>query len=102
MDSIDIADLAFSLASSSDLLSTPVNEVVNDVVNEVSSSIPDINKVISSVTDIADDANPGINIYLIVGFILLIGGLFLYNYFTNRAKKVTFDENVENYYNSNS
>jgi|UniRef100_A0A6C0AS84 hypothetical protein len=94
MDSIDIADLAFSLASSSDLLSSPFNEV--------SSSIPDINKVISSVTDISDDSSPGINIYLIVGFILLIGGLFLYSYFTNRAKKVTFDENVENYYNSNS
>jgi hypothetical protein len=98
MDSIDIADLAFSLASSSDLLSTHVN----NVVNEVSSSIPDVNKVISSVTDIADDGIPGINIYLIVGFILLIGALFLYNYFINRAKKVTFDENVENYYNSNS
>jgi hypothetical protein len=98
MDSIDIADLAFSLASSSDLLSTPVT----DVVNEVSSSIPDINNVISSVTDIADYGSPGINIYLIVGFILLIGGLFLYSYFANRGKKVTFDENVENYYNSNS
>ena len=100
MDTIDITDLAFSLGSSSDLLSTPVN----NVVNEVSSSIPDINKVISSVTDIdiADDGTPGINIYLIVGFILLIGGLFLYSYFTNRIKKVTFNENVENYYNENS
>ena len=98
MDTIDIADIAFSLASAADLSSAPVNEVVN----EITSSIPDVNNVVSSVTYIVDDANTGINIYLIIGFILLIGGLFLYNYFTNRAKKVTFNENVENYYNGNS
>ena len=98
MDTIDIADIAFSLASAADLSSAPVNEVVN----EITSSIPDVNNAVSSVTDIVDVADPGINIYLIIGFILLIGGLFLYNYFTNRAKKVTFNENVENYYNGNS
>jgi hypothetical protein len=108
MDSIDIADIAFSLAAAADLSSAPVTDVVNEIsssipdINNVISSIPDINNVVSSVTDIVDDANPGINIYLIVGFILLIGGLFLYSYFTNRAKKVTFNENVENYYNGNS
>jgi hypothetical protein len=98
MDTIDIADIAFSLASSADVLSTPVN----DVVNELSSSIPDVNKVVSSVTDIGEYPDFGINIYLIIGFILLIGGLFLYNYFANRAKKVTFNENVDNYYNDTS
>jgi len=110
MDSIDIADIAFSLAAAADLSPAPANKVINnvvndvnnvvhDVVNEVTSSIPDINNVISNI---ADDDNPGINIYLIIGFILLIGGLFLYNYFVNRAKKVTFNENVENYYNGSS
>ena len=98
MDTIDIADIAFSLASSADVLSTPVN----DVVNELASSIPDVNKVVSSVTDIGEYPDFGINIYLIIGFILLIGGLFLYNYFANRAKKVTFNENVDNYYNDTS
>jgi len=98
MDTIDIADIAFSLASSADVLSTPVN----DVVNELASSIPDVNKVVSSVTDIGEYPDFGINIYLIIGFILLIGGLFLYNYFANRAKKVTFNENVDNYYNETS
>jgi hypothetical protein len=98
MDTIDIADIAFSLASSADVLSTPVN----DVVNEFASSIPDVNKVVSSVTDIGEYPDFGINIYLIIGFILLIGGLFLYNYFANRAKKVTFNENVDNYYNDTS
>jgi hypothetical protein len=101
MDTIDIADMAFSLASSAssaDVLSKPVN----DVVNELASSIPDVNKVVSSVTDIGEYPDFGINIYVIIGFILLIGGLFLYNYFANRAKKVTFNENVDNYYNDTS
>jgi hypothetical protein len=98
MDTIDIADIAFSLSSSADVVSTPVN----DVVNELASSIPDVNKVVSSVTDIGEYPDFGINIYLIIGFILLIGGLFLYNYFANRAKKVTFNENVDNYYNDTS
>lgn len=97
MDTIDIADIAFSLASSADVLSTPVNEVVNDVT----SSIPDINTVISSVTDIVGDTDFNINIYLIIGFIVLIGGLFLYSYFANREKKVTFNENIENMYSEN-
>jgi hypothetical protein len=98
MDTIDIADIAFSLASSADVLSTPVN----DVVNELASSIPDVNNVVSSVTDIGEYPDFGINIYVIIGFILLIGGLFLYNYFANRAKRVTFNENVDNYNNDNS
>ena len=109
MDSIDIADIAFSLAAAADLSPAPANKVINNVINdvnnvvnnvvdEVTSSIPDVNNVVSNIVE--DDS--GINIYLIVGFILLIAGLFLYNYFVNRAKKVTFNENVENYYNGNS
>jgi phage-related protein len=117
MDSIDIADIAFSLAAAADLSPSPankvinnvvndvnnivndVNNIVNDVVNEVTSSIPEINNVVSNIVD---DTNSGINIYLIIGFLILIGGFLLYNYFINRAKKVTFNENVENYYNGNS
>ena len=68
MDSIDIADIAFSLAAAADLSSTPVSnvvsEVVNNVVDEVTSSIPDVNNVVSNIVE--DDS--GINIYLIVGW----------------------------------
>ena len=112
MDNIDIADMAFSLAAAADLSTAPVNKVINNVVNEVTSSIPDINNIVNEVTSSIPDVNnvvsnmveddSAINIYLIIGFILLIGGLFLYNYFTNRAKKVTFNGNVENYYNNSS
>ena len=110
MDSIDIADIAFSLAAAADLSPAPANKVINnvvndvnnvvhDVVNEVTSSIPEINNVVSNIVD---DTNSGINIYLIIGFLILIWVFLFYNYFINRAKKVTFNENVENYYNENS
>ncbi len=96
MDSIDITDTAFSLAASE-----AVKEIASlPVINEVLSSIPDVNTVVSELAENTDTG--GINIYFIIGFLLLICGLFLYNYFTSRAKKVTFNENVENYYSQSN
>ena len=104
MDQIDITDTAFSLASSSvpDLVSSASDLISLPAVNEVLSSLPGVNEVLSSASELAENTDTGINIYFIIGFLLLIGVLFLYNYFTNRAKKVTFNENVENYYNQDA
>jgi hypothetical protein len=81
MDSIDITDMAFSLAS-----------------------IPDVNEVISSATeaveniDLTSDSNT--NLFFIIGFFIIISGLFLYNYYINKNKKVSFSGELQEQYYS--
>jgi len=82
MDSIDVTDMAFSLAS-----------------------LPDVNEVISSTTEAVENidlTSAGSNLFYIIGFLILIGGLFFYNYYVNSNKRVTFSEELQEQYYDNT
>ena len=89
MDSIDISDLAFSLGNFS-----AVNEVLSSTSESVADFIPE------SVADFIPDSDADNNffLYLGIGIILAIVGIYVYNYFVNKNRHVRFQDNVENYY----
>ena len=67
MDAIDIIDTAFSLEGIS---------TTNEVVKEL-----------------GENTDTTTNIFVIIGILIFIGIIFLYSYFSNKMKKVTFQEN---------
>jgi len=69
MDTIDIIDTAFSLEGI---------KATNDVVQEL-----------------GENTDTTTNIFVIIGILIFIGIIFLYSYFSNKMKKVTFQENNE-------
>jgi hypothetical protein len=69
MDSIDITDMAFSLAG-----------------------ITELNDVVPSVQQLGENIDESFNIYFIIGLCIFIGGIFLYNFFYNQKKSVTIQE----------
>ena len=111
MDSIDISDLAFSLSNFS-----PVNEILSNTPDIVSDIIPDIvpdivSDIVSELVSepiISKDIIPDIShtnidnnffLYLGIGLIIIsIIGIFTYNYFLNKTKRVTFQDNAESSY----
>jgi hypothetical protein len=113
MESIDVSDLAFSLANAT----TEANNIISstsdkiaDAIKEASIPIPEIDfsPIKEQITNVLPDSfkiNNNIFIVIIagIGIFIILSGIFLYNYYTTKNKKVSFNDNVEVYnYQKNS
>jgi len=118
MDSVDITDSAFSLASStSNDIIVSTNEIISNQINlipDISDVIPDVISSIDSVKNTINDIIPvipesihvddnnSIFIYMCIGALIILFGVFIYNYY-NKNKQVRFNETPEvNYIDSSS
>jgi membrane-associated HD superfamily phosphohydrolase len=91
--SIDITDTAFSLAN----IPLPAVNEINEVISSTSESILDTaENILDTAENILESDNLSL-IYFIIGFIILICGIFMYSYYSNK-KKVTFQDKLDDCY----
>jgi uncharacterized membrane protein YukC len=101
MNSIDISDLAFSLDNI-----PAVHEILSCTNDSITDVIPEfiINTISEPInTNIASDIIYTDNIcflYLGIGLIIIV--FFIYIFFVNKNKHVSFNDNVEKYYQSSN
>ena len=111
MDFVDITDSAFSLGSSAtNNVINSANEIISNQINLVTDSISDLVPDLVSVPDIVPDIVPdlvpdiGLNvnsihidddnsifIYIGIGVLFVLAGVFAFNYY-NKNKCVRFNE----------
>lgn len=112
MDFVDITDSAFSLGSSAtnnvigsanEIISNQIN-LIADTISETTIPVPDVvSDVVSNIVpDIAPDVIPDIGslhidddnyifIYIGIGVLVVLAGVFAFNYY-NKNKRVRFNE----------
>ena len=115
MDSIDITDLAFSLgniSAANEILSSTTDSIpeiitetlpefiTSDIPNAISGTIPDAisSAIPSSIPEInattIDSDDNSMMILFGIGFVAMLIGIFVYNYY-NKNKHVRFQDNVD-------
>ena len=111
MDFVDITDSAFSLGSSAtNNVINSANEIISNQINLVTDIVPDIipDVIPDVIPDIIPDVVPDIGlsvnsihidddnsifIYIGIGVLVVLAGVFAFNYY-NKNKRVRFNDEV--------